>query len=348
MTLHISWRCCAFRAAVLAVVGVIVAPTVCMGQWWVLEGRRYFDPLPAGVREAQVNALALAMADRVSFLRDDKDPRQVWDIDLGVEMPVLGWESDGSESGTVANGGWGAGGWIFISFHMMEDFIDDSSPIINTDYRFGAMVKVQLDLGNQSWLGFRGMVGHESTHLGDEFSIRAQEAFPDTFERINVTWEYVDLAALWKKVAGTWIWSARGGLTATVPFGKSYYSTDAASVTDSPIGPVTPSKNSVDPYAGATLEKEGLERIGLPEDWSGYVSGEARFRSVFDYHKTDPESSEDRQISINVIGGLKSVEGGVMGRVSPFVRFYHGVNPHGQFRDQKCFTLLGVGLRLAL
>lgn len=31
-----------------------------------------------------------------------------------------------------------------ISFHMVEDFKDDSSPIINTDYRFSGMIKTQV------------------------------------------------------------------------------------------------------------------------------------------------------------------------------------------------------------
>ena len=62
----------------------------------------------------------------------------------------------------------------------------------------------------------------------------------------------------------------------------------------------------------------------------------------------NPQSSEERQASVNLIVGIKkngTGKGGV-GRASPFVRFYRGVNPHGQFRNQKDFTELGIGVRL--
>ena len=62
---------------------------------WTFEDRPYYPPLIAGVREPQVSALALAWADRMAFMVSDQSPRRVWDIDLGAELPLAGWESRG-------------------------------------------------------------------------------------------------------------------------------------------------------------------------------------------------------------------------------------------------------------
>ena len=332
--------------ALIVASGLAVAtPTRAHAQWWLLDGRRYHEPLIAGVREPHVSALGLAWADRFDFQVEDDDPRRVWEIDLGAELPVLGWESRRAINGRVPAGAFGIGLWIPIDFHMIEDFVDSSSPIINTDYRFGAMLKLQYGLGTDRWLGVRTFVGHESTHLGDEFSVVGQREFPTTFERINVSWEFVDVTALYEAGAGSMFYSLRAGFTYSLK--DSYYGTDAESITESPIGPVTASSNRVDPHAGVEAEWEELIAGGSGPGWGPYVSLEARWRSIYDYHKSDPEADEERQLSLNFILGLrKAGAGGGLARVSPFVRLYHGVNPHGQFRNQSDFTVIGVGLRL--
>ncbi len=308
--------------------------------WWSFEDRDYFAPLTSGVREPHVSALAIAWADRMAYLVEDEDPRRVWDIDLGVELPIAGWELGIAQGGRVSEGGLGIGLWLPIDFHMIEDFVDVSNPIVNTDYRFGGALKLQYGLTPERFLGLRVMAGHESTHLGDEFSVAGLREFPDTFERINVSWEFLDLGVLYEDLYGP-VWSARVGVTTTLPFRDSYYSVDALSATQSALGPVTESSRWVDPYFG--LEAEWEEALG---SWGPYVSGEARWRSIYDYHKSEPEADEDRQLSFNLVVGVRKAGGGALGRASPFVRLYHGVNPHGQFRNQDDYTQFGIGLRL--
>lgn len=314
-------------------------------KWWTFEERSYYEPLIAGVREPHVSALALAGANRMAFMVNDEDPRQVWDIDLGAELPVAGWESRPSKGGRATANATGWGIWIPIDFHMIEDFVDDSSPIINTDYRFGIMAKVQRGLSRDRWLSGRVFIGHESTHLGDEFAIAGQRRFPRTFERINVSWEYLDVGVMYEHQVEEYFGSLRGGVTTTLPFRDTYYSTDPESVTRSPLGPVTASKNWFDPYLGLELERDGL--FGDSPGWALYISGEVRFRTVYDYHKASSDAAEERQASLNLITGLrKSGTGGALSRVSPFLRLYRGVNPHGQFRNQKDYKEFGLGLRL--
>jgi len=309
-------------------------------KWWNFEDRNYYDPLIAGVREPHVSALALAWADRMPFMVDDQSPRQVWDIDLGAEIPLFGRK--------FRNDLEGFGFWIPIDFHMIEDFVDDSGPIVNTDYRFGLMAKVRRTVPEDRAWAVRVFVGHESTHLGDEFSIVGQRRFPRDFERINVSWEFLDLGVLyeWPGLRES-AWSVRAGATMTLPFEDTYYSTSPGSITQSPRGPVTESKNWIDPYAGLEVTWEGLIPGRRSVGYDLYLSTEARWRSVYDYHKAQAEAAEDRQVSFNVILGIKeNGRGKVIGRASPFVRFYNGVNPHGQFRNQKSYTEMGIGLRL--
>lgn len=316
-------------------------------KWWTFEDRQYYEPLIAGVREAHISALALARADRMSFMVSDKSPRRVWDIDVGAELPLVGWESGSNDQGTVGEGDVGFGIWLPIDFHMIEDFVDESAPVVNNDYRFGLMAKLRRGLANDRAWALRAFVGHESTHLGDEFSIRGQRRFPREFERVNVSWEYLDVGALYELPALGSSWNGRFGATMTLPFQRSYYSTGPGSITQSPQGPVTESTNWVDPYAGLEVTREEVFQTKRNVGYDLYLSAEVRWRSIYDYHKQRPDAAEDRQASLNLILGIKeNGRGRAIGRVSPFVRFYNGVNPHGQFRNQKSYTEMGIGLRL--
>jgi hypothetical protein len=322
-------------------------PLAAQSQWhpWWFEGRGYYEPLVAGVREPHMSALWPAWAGRMEFMVKDADPRMIWDIDVGYELPLGGVESGMVDNqGRVAPGAFGVGVWFPIDFHMVMDFVDDSSPIINTDYRFGPTVKAQFGVTSVSWLGLRLAAGHESTHLGDEFSIVAQRTFPTLFERINVSWEYIDVGTLYERDAGDLFWSARLGTTARArSFRGSYYSIGEESISSSPRGEIVPSRNWIDPYGGFDVTL--LEPAGRPVE--AYLSAELRWRSVYDYHRARAEDPEERQASVNLIVGVKrSGTGGALGRASMFGRFYHGVNPHGQFRNQRDYTQFGIGLRM--
>src|SRR5262249_11210399 len=114
--------------------------------WWWFTDKSYYDPLIAGVREPHISALALAKADRMAFMVKPDSPRRVWDIDVGAELPIAGREPASSVGPRMGPGRTGFGFWIPIDFHMIEDFVDHSAPIVNTDYRFGVMFKLQHGL----------------------------------------------------------------------------------------------------------------------------------------------------------------------------------------------------------
>ena len=330
------------RLAVVVLAVLASLPVMAHGRWWIFQNVAYYDPLIAGVREPHVSVLLPAFFDRMEFMVEDDERRMGWDIDVGAEMPLFGREGS-LKIGEVDEDESAWGFWLPIDFHMIEDFGDESAPIVNTDYRFGLMFKYRRGIGPSRWLAFRAHFGHESTHLGDEFSIHGDEEHPD-FERINVSWEYLDLGALYEWHSEH-VWDVRGGVTMTVPFSDTYYLVGPGSATRSPT-PVTESTNWWDPYLGIqVLNTQAFNRWNKKFDV--YASTEMRWRSVYAYHKTDPDASEERQLSINIIIGVKesgSDEG--MGRFSPFLRVYRGVNTHGQFRNQKDYTEIGAGVRM--
>lgn len=306
------------------------------GPWWWFDDRKYYEPLIAGIREPHLSALAFGHGTRIEFQVSDDDPRRIWDIDVGGELPIVGGEWGTSSRGRMGAKGFGIGLWIPIHFHMLSDHDDRSGPIVNNDYNFGGMIKAQYGLTATRAIGARLHVGHESTHLGDEFSLVGEREHRFTFERINVSWEYLDLGVLYEDIDTKPRFKVRTGVIANLR--GSYYETGPDSITFSPRGPVIRSHNRRDYYAGVDLLWE--EKFGR---WDVYASGELQWRTVYDYHRPRRDTPEDREPSVNIIVGTK-LNGA--NRASPFLRYYRGVNPHGQLRNQKDYTEMGVGIRL--
>ena len=114
---------------------------------WTFSNRPYFDPLHADPRAAQTQVLFPAVSTGFPFAV--KSGRHMaWDVNLGKEFPILGWETRRIEDvDGVGPGQFGIGVWFPLSFHIVEDMgKDPSNPILNTDYRFGGMVKGQFGL----------------------------------------------------------------------------------------------------------------------------------------------------------------------------------------------------------
>jgi hypothetical protein len=78
-----------------------------------------------------------------------------------------------------------------------------------------------------------------------------------------------------------------------------------------------------------------------------------RDRTIFQYNLVPADTFTNRgeptQVSINVIAGVRQVRSGpgLLGSITPtyYLRYYHGVNPNGQFRSQPNFQLFGFGVQ---
>jgi len=244
---------------------------------------------------------------------------------------------------------------------VLEEFKDPSAPIINTDYRFSLATlkfrRVQRAFGrgpnHADYLDLKAdLYHHESTHLGDEFVIGAQRQFPDTFERINVSYEFWDVAGSyeWRRLknpeAGTDEYSrymVRGGLLGVLPHAKGYYS-------DHTLEPesrtIARSKRNLEPYIQVEYwaphrQPEGAEASGR---WAPFASVDIRYKTIYDYRKSSDDISEDKQWSVNALAGFRTEAESPLSVKDVYVRFYNGVNPHGQLRNQRDYTAFGLGV----
>jgi hypothetical protein len=276
--------------------------------------------------------------------------RRIWDINLGKEIPIVVFEINPGRDGEISRGGWGVGIWTPVNFHMVSDFKDDSSPIINTDYRFAGMVKVAYGLSEVTNLAWKVQFGHESTHLGDEFTIHAEQKYGATFERINVSYEYLEYGMLFERegLGGTsdpnatiWTLGVRGGFMHLVDRGDpGFYSLDLLDGSRT----LQPSKRNYEPSFAVELLPSGIN--GWIGAWTPFLSIDGRWKTVYDYHKISADQDEDVSFSWSVGTGLRNVIATGRGKADIFLKFYRGLNPNGQFRNQDDYWMFGAGVHV--
>jgi hypothetical protein len=337
-------------------------------QWF--RDREFFDPLIADVRAPQIAFNYPAWAPELPH-SDNRGRRVVWEVSVGKELPLFARANFTPATKTAGCYGWGI--WADVSFHVLEDFKDDSNPIVNTDYRF-SLAKFKyyrvLSQGEKKVAG--GLVPtfktlairvdafhHESTHLGDEYVILAQALTPSDlaergqrpFERFNVSYEFFDIGAAfnWEGELGK-LTSIRGGTTGLLKPGKGYYS-------DHTLEPdqrdVVRSKRNFEPYVQFEHhwphpQVQASESLPARQRFRPFVSVDARHRIVLDFYKTSEDDPEDKQWSVNLLGGVRSWAG--TGRFSIkeiYLRVYRGVNPNGQLRAQPDYWQVGLGVNIA-
>lgn len=320
----------------VAVALVAMVPSGAAGQptldFWTFKDLPYYEPLTAEPRAARMELTIPAWAKEFPH-SGERGTRFAWQITLGRELPILGVRSEKLD-GRVGEGEWGLGLWTPVSFHMIEDFKDESAPIVDTDYRFGTMVKFQYGIREDLWLGVKFVPwAHESTHLGDEYTIIAQRT--GGFERINPSFEYYEYGISLEKVFGAdrlQLIARHGGINL---WGEDGYYSDHRLGEDTRT--LTPSERNYEPSFG-------LEVRGRPI-WSRHLfaSVDARHKLVYAFHRA-PGEKEEKQWSMKVAAGLATPEGKAgIPLKQVYLHYYRGVNPYGQLRVQKDFWTVGVG-----
>ncbi len=324
----------------------------CSKNWWQFENRGWFLPLVSGLRaaEVKVNLGGISrynFADRAEWL--GQDPRIGIDMSVGKEIPVFGYEDRASCESSIVDADYGFGIWVPISFHMLWDLGASSFPIINTDYRFGVMLKVVKGLPRNQRMGLRLTLGHESSHLGDELSLFANGKFPvggpePPFERINVSYEFWELVLSWEAEGflGGEVSKVRLGLSGLFhPNEKGFYSFDLSETNGREV---VGSKRHFEPHIGMEW-REDDPLFGWPV--FPFISFHYGPRIVYNYQKSDRSAREKMDWkTFNLIIGItdKIYEpANIFGRTDFHLRLYHGVNPHGQFRNERNFLIYGIG-----
>jgi hypothetical protein len=330
----------------VAALALVAAPAARAGEVWWFKDRPYLTPALADPRAAILKIAFPAWSRAVPQAVSSRSGT-VWDITMGKELPLGGWQSNSLSDEWVDRGEWGAGLWLPVGFHMIEDLGKDrSNPILNVDYRFGLAAKLQVGLPwtppgrfTGTVLGAQVYVGHESTHIGDEFTINGIEAYGDAFRRINVSYQCVEGALQLGLRFETW----RARLQARylhIAFtgGDSWYGEKL----EFPLGAtVTPSKRNYEPAFAVELSREH------PLLWTilsrPFVSVDLRPRTIYGYDRPDASMSEDVQWSVNAIAGVRPDSTRFGGFTHFYVRGYYGVNPAGQFRSQRDYWVAGFG-----
>lgn len=315
-----------------------------------LRDRDWFLPLAADPKPPGITFAFPMISDEFEFSQEP-GRRLTWDVSLGKEIPIVVVE--GFTPATAVAGRWGIGLWTAVSFHVLEELgKDPSNPIINTDYRFSLATlkfrRVQKAFGlgpnHADYLDIKADVWHhESTHLGDEFVIGAIRRLD--FERINVSYEYWD-------VAGSYEWrrlrdpkseddayhrhAIRGGLNGVWPYAQGYYSDHTL---DAESRVIARSSRNLEPY----IQYEYWAPHGS-SGWAPFVSADSRYRTIYDYHKTSSDQDEQKQWSTNLALGFRTSAESPLSVSEIYARFYHGVNPHGQLRNQRDYTTFGIGI----
>lgn len=297
---------------------------------WTFKDLPYYEPLKADPRAAKTTLVVPAWSKEFPH-SVEPGSRFVWQITLGRELPIVGLRTQ-RDDGRAGHRKWGVGLWIPVSFHMIEDHKDESAPIVDTDYRYGFMTKFQYGLTEDSWLGVRLTPwAHESTHLGDEYTLLAIER-PD-FIRTNPSFEYLEYGISYEKMLGQGMLTLRhGGITL---HGDDGYYTNHLLGSDEPE--LTPSEKNFEPSFG--VEWRGWQK----GERDLFVSLDARHKLAYRF-KREPGEEETKQWSFSLAVG-RSVPEGTRGipLKDYFGYFYWGVNPFGQLREQKNYWLVGLG-----
>ncbi len=321
---------------VIFLVGLLPRGAEAQKTKWLFDQRAYFDPLRADPRAAQISVL-FAGSDEFEF-QAQPGRKLVWDISLGSEIPLFGIESEPSAEDELTEGGWGIGLWLPIHWHMIENLADTTRPIINTDYRFSLLGKATYRKSPISSWALRLGFGHESTHLGDEFSLAARERFPN-FRRINVSYEGWDLGVGYRRMLSEMplfgISEATFQLSGYYPHSPSYYTGDLRETGGQVI---TESNRKFEWGLGAQIVPEGR--------WRPWISVEGGPRILYDYDRASADIAEELRWSFNLMVGVRTSDAEYPdhGPVELYARLYRGVNPNGQFRNQPDYMIFGAGI----
>jgi len=257
-----------------------------------------------------------------NYYVSDYTGRPFIEVHLGTELPVYYLENRQtgfkfSTSGYLGN---------ILLIDMFEDI---TAPVINTDYFFGLKLAA-LKYTDHPFIRNVGLklvpVFHESTHLGDEFSIHGYNDLPG-FRRVNVSYEAWEIAAVINDpdTITSNLLSAKVGFHRLWNPAKGYYTTDSLETKDQ-LAP--PSEKNYEFYIQLNLQR--TSGFLCSERWMNVVSVEASNRLKFSYDESVPE---ERNWNLNLYFGWKYLSERSGNHLGFFFRYYAGIIPNGQFRN---------------
>jgi hypothetical protein len=268
-----------------------------------------------------------------NYYVSDYADRPFIEVHLGTELPLyyLVNKQKGfkiSTSGYIGN---------ILLIDMFEDI---TAPVINTDYFFGlkaAAIKY-IDHPGIHNIGLKLVpVFHESTHLGDEFSIHGHHDLP-AFRRVNVSYEAWEIAAVLNDpdTIRSNLLSVKVGLHGLWNPAKGYYTIDSLETKGVTI---PPTEKNYEYYIQMNWQR--TRGFLCSERWMNVLSVEASNRLKFSY---DQAVQEERNWNINLYFGWKCLAAKSGHNLGFFFRYYAGINPHGQFRHTQGYRFAALSI----
>lgn len=283
--------------------------------------RQFYKPFVSEI-SSTLNNLSIGKTYSNGLDGVDYKKAIVNEVHLGMDLPILYVEK--------SNFDWAIS--FPVSIHMVwAPFEENTSPIINNDYRFGLSFTGSTQLDNEyiKNLSFKiTPFAHESTHLGDEITIFGVQNDEDFF-RVNVSYEYYELGLTLNdpELLDENTLSCRVGFMGLLRPKVGYYT-----LFDHEIGNNT--LYTSQRWAEYYLQLNYKKTTGfLTNDrWRPNLSIEFRNRIKYDYMV---DAKEDRVWCINAYVGYDYVpkKANTIKTVGHYIRHYNGINPHGQLRN---------------
>jgi len=268
-----------------------------------------------------------------NYYLSDYTHRPFMEVHLGTELPVYYFQNRQkgfkfSTSGFMGN------------LLLIDMFEETTAPVINTDYFFGLKASAiqYIDHPHIRNIGLKLVpVFHESTHIGDEFTIHGYQDLPG-FRRVNVSYEAWEIAAVINDpdTMKTNLLSAKLGFHGLWNPAKGYYTTDSLE-TKNRMAP--PSKKNHEYYVQLNWQRtKGFLCSGR---WMNVLSLEASNRLKFSYDEAETES---RRWNINLYVGWQYLSEKSGHNLGFFFRYYAGIMPYGQFRNTGGYRYAGLSI----
>ena len=269
-------------------------------------------------------------------------------VSLGAYLPV--WSKK-------LQNNWYIGIDFPIHFHLWLDMKTESAPVINTDYRFAVgeikALKVFPENKYLKNISFRlAPYNHESTHIGDELSIRREiNNYPIT--RVNVSYEYTEFNVCLNDAVEQRITnhSFKAGIMMRVPTSKSWfkiYPNEGDTIFNHKM------RNITEYYF--QYEWQRAHGWGAKPDILNVLSFEARNRARYSYpsivwddkSKTwyTSVSEQSRAWGFNLYYGWKFFPKPrwLYNSVGFYAHAYFGIVPFGQFRNLTNYSYFGISI----
>ncbi|MFO7671040.1 MAG: hypothetical protein R6W31_15390 [Bacteroidales bacterium] len=268
-----------------------------------------------------------------NYYESDYTKRPFIEVHLGTELPLFYLQN------RERNFKFSTGGYIG-NMLLIDMFEEKTSPVINTDYFFGlkfAALKY-IDHPHIRNIGLKLVpVFHESTHIGDEFSIHGYHDLPG-FRRVNVSYEAWEIAAVINDpdTIKSNLLSAKVGFNGLWNPAKGYYTSDSLETKNRPA---PPSERNFEYYIQLNLQRtKGFLCSGK---WMNVLSVEASNRLKFSY---DEAIEEKRSWNMNLYFGWKYISEKTGHHLGFFFRYYTGIIPNGQFRNTGGYRYAALSL----